>query len=139
MQIKCTAHFLWYIIYPNHILSNHCIEKNFIVDINFFKPFYRWTFVIHGGINGFSRLIVYLGCSTNNRASTMFQFFEQAVQTHVHNQRIERLWRNLFAGCTYTYYHLFYALEDSGLLDPSNEIHLCALHYVYTPRINQSL
>ena len=25
-----------------------------------------WTFVIHGGINGFSRLIVFLKCSTNN-------------------------------------------------------------------------
>lgn len=57
----------------------------------------------------------------------------------VHNQRIERLWRDLFTGCTYTYYHLFYALEDSGLLDPSNEVHLCALHHVFTPRINQSL
>ena len=27
----------------------------------------NWGFVIHGGIDGFSRLIVYLHCSTNNR------------------------------------------------------------------------
>ena len=35
---------------------------------------------------------------------------------NVHNQRIERLWRNVFAECT-----LFYALEESGLLDHNNE------------------
>ena len=27
----------------------------------------RWRFVIHGGIYGFFRLIVYLSCATNNR------------------------------------------------------------------------
>ncbi len=31
----------------------------------------RWHFVIHGGIDGFSRLIVFLVCSTNNRVSTI--------------------------------------------------------------------
>ena len=31
----------------------------------------RWRFVIHGGIDGFSRLIVYLSCATNNYASTV--------------------------------------------------------------------
>ena len=30
----------------------------------------RWRFVIHGGINGFSSLIVYLSCSRNNVAVT---------------------------------------------------------------------
>ena len=31
----------------------------------------RWKFVVHGGIDGFSRLYVYLGCATNNRAATV--------------------------------------------------------------------
>ena len=28
----------------------------------------KWRFVIHGGIDGFSRLVTYLHCSTNNRS-----------------------------------------------------------------------
>ena len=40
---------------------------------------YRWRMVIHGGIDGFSRLIVYLHCSTNNRASTVLELFEEGV------------------------------------------------------------
>ena len=57
----------------------------------------------------------------------------------VHNQRIERLWRDLFMGCTIVFYNLFYTMENSGLLDVSNEAHIFALHYVFLPRINQSL
>ena len=57
----------------------------------------------------------------------------------VHNQRIERLWRDLFIACTSLFYNLFYFMEDHGLLDPTDEIHLFALHYVFLPRINQNL
>ena len=56
----------------------------------------------------------------------------------VHNQRIERLWRDLFMGCTFVFYNLFYTMENSGLLDLSNEVHIFALHYVFLPRINRS-
>ena len=31
----------------------------------------RWRFVIHGGIDGFSRCIVFLQCSTNNKSETV--------------------------------------------------------------------
>lgn len=55
----------------------------------------------------------------------------------VHNQRIERLWRDLFDGVIYVYYHLFHHLEEVSVIDPSNEEHLFALHYVYVPRINR--
>ena len=57
----------------------------------------------------------------------------------VHNQRIERLWRDVFSGCLHVFYHLFYDMEECGMLDASNELHLFALHYVYIPRINQNL
>jgi len=38
--------------------------------------------VIHGGVDGFSRLPVYLCCSDNNRSETVFNCFVQAVQTY---------------------------------------------------------
>ncbi|XP_070546450.1 uncharacterized protein [Ptychodera flava] len=57
----------------------------------------------------------------------------------VHNQRIERLWRDLYCGCVYTFYDVFHYLEEQRLLDPVNELHLFCLHYVYLPRINRAL
>lgn len=57
----------------------------------------------------------------------------------VHNQRIERLWRDVYYACTYKYYWLFQFMEDVGLLDPTNEIHLFCLHFVYIPRISRHL
>ena len=38
----------------------------------------------------------------------------------VHNQRIERLWRDLFVGCVCLFYDLFCTLEEEGILDTSN-------------------
>ncbi len=57
----------------------------------------------------------------------------------VHNQRIERLWRDVFQGCTSSFYHLFYEMEDDAILDSDNEISLFCLHYVFIPRINIAL
>ena len=37
---------------------------------------------------------------------------------------------------THLYYRLFYQMEYHDLLDPTNEKHLYALHYIYLPRIN---
>ena len=42
-------------------------------------------------------------------------------------------------GCTYVFYHLFYHMESSDVLDPTNELHLFALHFVFVPRINENL
>lgn len=43
---------------------------------------YRWRIVIHGGIDGFSRLIVYLTAASNNRASTVLRSFLEAVEMY---------------------------------------------------------
>ena len=136
----------------------------------------RWRFVTHCGIDGYSRLVVYIRCSTNNRASTVYKLFTDAthhyglpsrvrsdeggenvqvarhmlehrgtnrgsmiVGSSVHNQRVERFWRDLHRCVTILYYRLFYHLEYHGTLNPINELHLFALHYVYLPRINQSI
>lgn len=57
----------------------------------------------------------------------------------VHNQRIERLWRDVFQSCTQVFYNLFHLMEDEYLLNVDNEIHLFSLHYVFLPRLNRAL
>ncbi len=54
----------------------------------------------------------------------------------VHNQHIERLWRDMHKSITILFYKLFYFLEHHSLLDHLNERHLWALQYVFVPRIN---
>ena len=56
-----------------------------------------------------------------------------------HNQRIERLWRDVFEGVLGLYYQLFYFMEDKGMLDPFNDLHIAAIHHVYLPKINEKL
>ena len=129
--------------------------------------------VIHGAIDGYSRLIVYLKCCNNNLAETVLDLFLKAVQAcgcplrvrgdrgventqvadyminqggscrnrficgqSVHNQRIERLWRDLYTGCTVIYYRLFYYMEDIKILDPDSHLDLFCLQFVFIPRIN---
>ena len=129
--------------------------------------FIRWRMVVHGGIDGYSRLIVYLHCSTNNRSSTVLELFQQAVRSYgwpsrlrsdldlenidvaramiafrgtgrsshiggasVHNQRIERLWRDTFTCACHLYYTIFYHLEECGMLDSTDDRDLFAVHCV---------
>ena len=133
--------------------------------------------IIHGAIDGYSRVVLYLHCANNNLATTVLEQFLSATIRYcfvpsrvrcdkgsenievakfmllergfdrgsvltgssVHNQRIERLWRDVFRAVLFQYYKLFHGLEALGLLDPLNHIHLYALHLVYIPRINRSL
>lgn len=136
----------------------------------------RWRFVIHGMIDGFSRMVLHLHVAENNKAETVLSMFLQSVDRYglpskvrsdmggenmlvaqyminheqrgpgcmitgrsVHNQRIERLWRDVFSDCTGCFYALFYALEESGVLDHNNESDLYALHIVYLDDIEQQL
>ena len=39
-----------------------------------------YKIVIHGGLDGFSRMIVFLQASINNRALTVLQYFQSAVE-----------------------------------------------------------
>lgn len=56
-----------------------------------------------------------------------------------HNQRIERLWRDVYRCVISVYYQLFYYLEESGWLDPLSDVDLHCLHMVFLPKINESL
>nr|XP_055035227.1 uncharacterized protein LOC129423108 [Misgurnus anguillicaudatus] len=136
----------------------------------------RWRIVIHGAIDGFSRLVTFLEASNNNRSSTVLEKFVSAVDQYgvpsrvrcdqggenngvcifmevfrgsargsalrgrsTHNQRIERLWGDVWRGVVNVYYSLFTLLENDRILDCNNESHLWALHYIYLPRINRDL
>ena len=57
----------------------------------------------------------------------------------VHNQRIERLHRDVYDGVLSFYVSIFDVLENNHHLDPLNEKHLFALHFVYLNKINYSL
>ena len=42
----------------------------------------RWKLVIHAGVDGFSRMIVFVKCSDNNRASTMLESFLEGASSY---------------------------------------------------------
>ena len=57
----------------------------------------------------------------------------------VHNQRIERLWRDTYRCVLSTFHQIFYTLEDNQVLDPTSDLDLFCLHTVYQPKINSAL
>ncbi|KAJ7391273.1 hypothetical protein OS493_019405 [Desmophyllum pertusum] len=56
-----------------------------------------------------------------------------------HNQRIERLWRDVYGGCLSLFYQIFQYLEINYLLDVDNDVHIWCLHYIYLPMLNNHL
>ncbi|XP_069140000.1 uncharacterized protein [Argopecten irradians] len=151
------------VLAPNHLWH---------IDTN--HKLVRWRFVIAGGIDGFSRKIMFLKCCDNNRSETVFQCFSSGVSEYgtpnkvrsdkglenidvanfmlskrgltgfitgksTHNQRIERLWRDVYEGVLSFFYNLFYYMEDQGILDCLDITHLQALHYIYMNEINRRL
>lgn len=54
--------------------------------------------------------------------------------TSVHNQRVERLHRDVTSGTLRTFINLFQDMERIGVLDHTNEVHLFALHTAYMRR-----
>ena len=107
----------------------------------------RWKFVIHGAVDGYSRLVTFLKCSTNNRASTVLDSFIAATQnfglpkklrtdlggenveawdymvshhgdesciitgSSVHNERIERMWRDVSRSVITPFKKIFVHME----------------------------
>ena len=61
---------------------HHADGPNSVWHIDGHHKLIRWGLVTHGGIDGYSRTIVYLQCSDNNRAETVLSAFEKAVEKH---------------------------------------------------------
>lgn len=135
----------------------------------------RWRLVVHAGVDGFTRLIVFIKCSNNNCSSTVLDAFQEGertfgtpdsvrsdhggenvlvwrhmLETHdnissvitgrsTHNERVERMWRDITRCVSSSFIRLFSALETDGVLDPVNETDIFCLHFVFLPRINKSL
>lgn len=154
----------------------HVEHPNCIWHIDGHHKLIRWRLVTHGGIDGCSRLITFLRCSSNNKASTVLTAFSEAAYKYglplrvrsdlggenvdvwrymvaqydgdeyavitgssTHNERIERLWWDVFRCVGQLFYDTFHSLEDECLLDPLNETDIFCLHFVYLPLINKCL
>lgn len=63
-----------------YYLTQVCFNLNIHRHIDGHHKLIRWRLVIHCGIDGFSRSIVYLKCSTNNYAATVLELFLDAVR-----------------------------------------------------------
>jgi len=150
-------------------------SPNYVWHLDGTHKLVRWKLVFHVGIDGFSRLIVYCGCSANNKSLTVLNLFKEAEEQYglslrmrtdfgmenlrvweymlqkrrnsnvlitgssVHNQRIERLNRQVNTQVVNGFYNEFVQLEEDHMLDPMNDTDLFCLHYVYLPVINRRL
>ena len=73
-------HIRWHEVLSRQIYSVK--QSNSLWHIDGHHSLIRWRIVIHGGVDGYSRLVVYLACSTNNRASTVHKLFKAAVKEY---------------------------------------------------------
>ena len=61
----------------------YCVEgPNSLWHIDGNHKLIKWRLVIHGGVDGFSRTIVYLRCSTNNEASSVMTSYLDAISIY---------------------------------------------------------
>ena len=153
-----------------HVEGTNCLWH---VDTN--HKMFRWRIIVHGGVDGFSRTLVFLNCSNNNRAATNLSFFKDGVRRYglpekvrtdlggenvdiwrymveehesessvitgssTHNQRIERMWRDVYRCVSVLFCDIFRELEYDGDLDTLNEVDMYCLHKAFIGRINQAL
>ena len=131
---------------------------------------------MHRGMYGYSRPVVFLCCSSDNRAATVANLFLGATTefcwpsrvrkdkggensevarllrekrgedrgsilqgSSVHNQRLERLWRDMRKMVTEYFLLHFHFLERNNLLNPNDALNLAALHFVFILQINENL
>ncbi|KAJ8310052.1 hypothetical protein KUTeg_011917 [Tegillarca granosa] len=149
---------------------------NFVWHVDTYHSLARWGIVVHGAIDGYSRLIPFMRASTYNTSKAAACFFVEGVKNYgvpsrvradngteyvdtgrfivevngedrwsfltgpsVHNQRMERLWRDVYMKVIDTYYKLFLYMEEEKVLDIGNDTQKWVLQFVFTQRIDTAL
>ena len=110
------------------------------------------TFVIHGAIDGYSRLIVFLYHQRFEQTygGEIIEAWRYMIQHHqhencvitrslVHNERVKRLWQDVNRAVVSHFREIFGRLEREGILDVHNDVDLYCLHEIFKPRINTCL
>ncbi len=85
----------------------------------------------HGGEN--IKVWEYMLTAHNNDVTSVI------TGSSTHNERIERLWRDVQRSVGSVFSSVFRTLEDEGILSYINEVDMFVLHYVFLPRINRNL
>ncbi|GES72835.1 uncharacterized protein LOC114517950 [Rhizophagus clarus] len=145
----------WSSIIPRRVYS--VAGPNCLWHIDGNHKLIRWKFVIHGGIDGFSRMITYLKCSGNNRSDTVFSAFLNACHKFGIPSRVRadkggenikvRHYMEQYYGSNRGSFIAGQSVHNQRIerlwkivdLDIENEIYLYCLHYVYLPRFNNIL
>jgi hypothetical protein len=137
----------------------------------------KWKIITHGGIDGYSRFIVFLKAVDNNKAKTVLSSFLEGVRRigkfpsrirgdygtenvlvadaiidnnginrnsficgkSVHNQRIERLWKDYYESVTSVFVPLFTFFEESRIFDVESDDHIFCLHFLFLPVLNKKI
>lgn len=55
---------------------------NSLWHIDGYHKLIRWKIIIHGGVDGYSRIPVYIVASDNNKSTTVLDAFEGAVRKY---------------------------------------------------------
>ena len=76
----CVSNERGFSITLDHNFKSPVYAWNFIADGH--HKLVRWRIVTHCCIDGYSRLVVYIHCSANNRASTVYDLFLHAVEVY---------------------------------------------------------
>ena len=92
---KIKVKYKGYISQKMAVLGAFVFQQHVLFSFDF-----SWPFVIHGGIDGFSRMPVFLKVSNNNKAQTVLDAFLEGVQIYglPHRVRSDKGGENVLVG-----------------------------------------